>query len=247
MRKMKVVQEGQQSVLSKMTWRHPSLHGPCMVLKTKTVEVKALGDPPRLRFFLTRKRRRALLVTVLRREDAGPWLPPSEAFIPVPRYQLDVPSQAVTLRGGMWIGDRAVAEDAARNEGLPPTLIRDIYPKKGRPNPTALNKKYPEWPVVGVIQVYFALQKLERGRTDMVLLSGSKKAPVIVARAGKPLDPEAYSPRSPALVWWGGSGARTGVLNFDLGPRSLPRNNAEAAKLFRLLDLDTGLLNTILA
>jgi hypothetical protein len=218
-----------------------------MVLKTRTVEVKALGDPPRLGFFLTRKRRRPLLLTVLRRDDAGPWLPPSEAFMPVPGHQSAAPSQAVTLRGGMWIGDRAVAEDAARNQGLPPNLIGDIYPKRGRANPTTLKKKYPQWPLVGVIKVHVALQKLERGRTDMVLLSGSKKAPVIVARAGKPLHPEGCFPKPPALVWRWGSGARTGILNFDLGPLSLPRNNAEAAKLFRLLDLDTGLLSTILS
>jgi hypothetical protein len=146
----------------------------------------------------------------------------------------------------LWRRGRKATQEAARKQGLPPTLIDAIYPKKGRPNPTALWKKYPEWPLVGAIQVHVALQKLERG-TDMVLLSGSKKAPVIVARAGKPLYPDIYFPKPPALVWGGSSGNRMGVLNFDLGPLSLPRNKAEAAKLFRLLDLDTRLLNTILA
>jgi hypothetical protein len=237
---MKVVQYGQKGILSSMTWKQPILHGQCTVLKTKTVEVKALGKPPQLRFFLPRKPRRPLLVTILRHEPAGPWRPPWERFIPVAGM-----NPQSTMELDKWIGGRKVMEEAARNQGLPYTLIDDIYPKNGQININALKKKYTKWPVVGTIKLHVALQQ-SRGQTNLVLLSGPKKTPIIVATAGKPVDSDMYT-APPALVWTAGSTKHRGILNLGLGQRGLPRNCLEAKKLFQLLELDTGLVDTILA
>jgi len=231
--------------VSRLVWKHPTLGGPCIVHETRTVEVKALDNPPQLHFFLPRKGRRPFLITVLRRYPAGPWLPPSEAFTPVPGYQSHRRSQIVQMEPGTWVAGRELAEKAARNQGLPPSLIGDIYPKKEAPNVSALKNKYPAWPVVGAIPLHVAIRQ-SRGRRSLVLLSGSKNAPVIVATAEKPLNPAAYTPAPPALVWTAGSGRRPGILNFSFGPHQYPRTRSDARDLFRSLGLDAGILNTII-
>jgi len=230
--------------VSRLVWKHPTLRGPCIVHETRTVEVRALDNPPQLHFFLPRKGRRPFLITVLRRYPAGPWLPPSEAFIPVPGYQSLRRSQTVQMEPGTWVAGRELAEEAARNQGLPPSLIGDIYPKRGAPNVSALKNKYHAWPVVGTIPLYAATRE-SHGRRSLVLLSGSKNAPVIVATAEKRLN-QAYTPAPPALVWTAGSGRRPGILNFSLDPHQYPRTRSDARALFRSLGLDAGILSTII-
>jgi hypothetical protein len=149
------------------------------------------------------------------------------------------------MEPGTWVGAREVAEEAAHNQGLLSSLIGDIYPKKRAPNISALKRKYPAWPVVGTIPLHVAIRQ-SGGRRSLVLLSGSKNTPVIVATAEKPLKPAAYTPAPPALVWSTGSGKRHGILNFSLGPRQYPRTRSEARDLFRSLGLDAGILNTII-
>jgi len=228
---------GQKKVLSSMRWRHPSLRGQCTVLRTKIIEVKAVGDPPQLFFFLRRKPRRPLLITVLTHDPAG--LLGQSSFVPL---------AAMNPRSGLamvWKGGRKAAKEAVENHELPSSLIDDIYPENGQPYITALKKKYPRWPLVGKIKLHVALQQT-RERKNLVLLCGSKKRPVVVATAGKPRDPDIYT-APPVLAWTTGYSKNRGILNLNVGQRGLPRNPQEAKKLFQLLDIDTNLLDMILA
>jgi hypothetical protein len=148
------------------------------------------------------------------------------------------------MEPGTWVAGRELAKEAARNQGLPPSLIGDIYPKKGAPNIAALKKKYHAWPVVATIPLHVAIRQ-SHGRRNVVLLSGPKNAPVIVATVEKPLHP-GYRPAPPALIWTAGSGRRHGILNFALGPCQYPRTRSDARDLFRSLGLDARILDTII-
>ena len=249
---------GQRKASSKMVWRHRSLGGNCVVLRTKKITVKAVGEfraatpaeiehnPPQLYFYLPRKPRRPLLVTFLTHEPAGRWQGAKEWFVPfagitgLPLTGYETVHE--TVRD--WFLDRDTTKEAARNQGLPPSLIDDIYPETGRPDITALRRKYPKWPVVGTIQIHIARQD-SHGQTKLILLSGSKRRPVVVATAGKPTDPNLYT-LPPTLVWTAAQTRYRNLLNLHVGQRGLTRDRQEAKKLFRLLDLDTNILDPIL-
>jgi hypothetical protein len=252
---MKAVQ-GQRRLLSNIVWRHRSLHGPCVVLKTKTVQVKVLGEPPELCFFLLRKPRRPLLITILKHVPASPRRPPSKMVLPggmrqplppvPPQPEVFIPTAAMTrsaMDRDLWRRGRKATQEAARKQGLPPTLIDDIYPKDAQMDIISLRKRYPKWPIIGSIQLHVALQK-KPSQTNLVLLSGSRKSPVVVATAGKPLDPDIYT--APPTVVWTTSSTKHNLLNFGLGQAGLPSNRQEAKKMFRWLDLDVELVDIIL-
>jgi hypothetical protein len=231
--------------LSRIVWNHPGLRGRCTVFEDRTVEVRALGKPLKLYFFLLRKKQNPFLISVLTRLPQGPWTPPSESFSPVPAYKA-ADNGPFLMQPGTWIGNRKVAKEAAQNVGLPSTVIDNICQSHGARHLGKVRKKYPAWPVVGTIPVHVALQESRRWGRGVVLLCGTKRKPIIVAAAGKPTDPDAYSPAPPALVWQASSGGLLTILDFDLGPLGLPRNHEEAKEFFDQLELNIELLNEIL-